>query len=206
MKVAVVGATGLVGSKMLKVLEERNFPVTELLPVASSRSVGKKVSFQGREWTVVSADEAIAKRPAVAIFSAGGAASGELAPKFAAVGCRVVGWSSIMLLIRVIAITGLAVYGFYAIITLLQPKRRKPNRSFWGDLGIYTLLAIIAVAMAFPLVFSIAMSLKPLDELFRFPPKVFPDHPTFDNFSDLIVTMGPRQASSISSFVLKPIS
>ena len=94
MKVAVVGATGLVGSKMLKVLEERNFPVTELLPVASSRSVGKKVMFQGREWTVVSADEAIAKKPAVAIFSAGGAASGELAPKFAAVGCRVVDNSS----------------------------------------------------------------------------------------------------------------
>ena len=99
-------------------------------------------------------------------------------------------WSSIMLLLRVIAIAGLVMYGFFAFITLLQPKRRKPNRSFWGDLGIYTLLAIIAVAMAFPMVFSIAASLKPLDELFRFPPKVFPDHPTFDNFSDLIVTMG----------------
>ncbi|MBR4332184.1 MAG: carbohydrate ABC transporter permease [Clostridia bacterium] len=95
-----------------------------------------------------------------------------------------------MLLIRVIAIGALVIYGLFAVITLLQPKRRKPNRSFWGDLGIYTLLTIIAVAMAFPLVFSIAMSLKPLDELFRFPPKVFPDHPTFDNFSDLIVTMG----------------
>ena len=99
-------------------------------------------------------------------------------------------WSSIMLLIRVIAIAALVIYGLFAFITLLQPKRRKPNRSFWGDLGIYTLLTIIAVAMAFPLVFSVAMSLKPLDELFRFPPKVFPDHPTFDNFSDLIVTMG----------------
>ena len=94
MKVAVVGATGLVGSKMLKVLEERHFPVTELLPVASSRSVGKKVMFQGREWTVMSAEEAIAKKPAVAIFSAGGAASGELAPLFAAAGCRVVDNSS----------------------------------------------------------------------------------------------------------------
>ena len=94
MKVAVVGATGLVGSKMLQVLEERHFPVTELLPVASSRSWGKKVTFQGREWTVIGADEAIAKRPAVAIFSAGGSASGELAPKFAAVGCRVVDNSS----------------------------------------------------------------------------------------------------------------
>ena len=98
-------------------------------------------------------------------------------------------WSSLMLLARVVAIALMVVYGFYAFITLLQPKRRKPNRSFWGDLGIYTMLAIIAVAMAFPLVFSIAASLKPLDELFRFPPKVFPDHPTLDNFSDLIVTM-----------------
>ena len=59
MIVAVVGATGLVGSKMLEVLEERNFPVTELLPVASARSYGKKVKFQGKEWTVMSADEAI---------------------------------------------------------------------------------------------------------------------------------------------------
>ncbi len=103
---------------------------------------------------------------------------------------RVNAWSSIFLVARLAAIVGLIAYGFYAIITLLQPKRRKPNRSFWGDLGIYTMLFIIAVAMAFPLVFSIASSLKPLDELFRFPPKVFPDHPTFDNFSDLIVTMG----------------
>ena len=94
MKVAVVGATGLVGSKMLEVLEERHFPVTELLPVASSRSWGKKVKFQGREWTVMSADEAVAQKPALAIFSAGGAASGELAPKFAAVGCYVVDNSS----------------------------------------------------------------------------------------------------------------
>ena len=103
---------------------------------------------------------------------------------------RINAWSSIFLVARLAAIVGLIAYGFYAIITLLQPKRRKPNRSFWGDLGIYTMLFIIAIAMAFPLVFSIASSLKPLDELFRFPPKVFPDHPTFDNFSDLIVTMG----------------
>lgn len=94
MKVAVVGATGLVGSKMLKVLEERHFPVTELLPVASSRSLGKKVVFQGREWSVISADEAIARRPSVAIFSAGGTVSGQLAPCFAAAGCRVVDNSS----------------------------------------------------------------------------------------------------------------
>ena len=94
MIVAVVGATGLVGSKMLQVLDERRFPVTELLPVASERSWGKKVTFQGREWTVMSADEAIARKPALAIFSAGGAVSAELAPRFAAVGCYVVDNSS----------------------------------------------------------------------------------------------------------------
>ena len=94
MKVAVVGATGLVGSKMLEVLEERGFPVTELFPVASSRSYGRKVKAFGKEWTVISPEEAIAAKPAVAIFSAGGAASGELAPKFAAAGCYVVDNSS----------------------------------------------------------------------------------------------------------------
>jgi aspartate-semialdehyde dehydrogenase len=94
MKVAVVGATGLVGSKMLEVLQERNFPVSELLPVASSRSWGKKVQFAGREWEVMSADDAIAQKPALAIFSAGGAVSRELAPRFAAVGCYVVDNSS----------------------------------------------------------------------------------------------------------------
>lgn len=94
MKVAVVGATGLVGSMMLKVLEERNFPVTELLPVASARSWGKKVTFGGKQWTVISADEAIAQKPALALFSAGGTVSGELAPKFAATGGYVVDNSS----------------------------------------------------------------------------------------------------------------
>ena len=94
MIVAVVGATGLVGSKMLEVLQERNFPVTELLPVASARSWGKKVRFQGKEWTVISADEAIARRPALALFSAGGATSAELAPRFAEAGCYVVDNSS----------------------------------------------------------------------------------------------------------------
>ncbi len=78
---------------------------------------------------------------------------------------------------------------FYAVITLIGPKRRKPNRSFWGDLGIYLMLILVAVAMIFPLVFSISSSLKPLDELFRFPPKVFAQHPTLDNFSDLFVTL-----------------
>ncbi len=94
MKVAVVGATGLVGSAMLKILEERNFPVTELIPVASEKSVGNKVMYKGKEYSVVSADTAIAMKPALALFSAGGSISLELAPKFAAVGCRVVDNSS----------------------------------------------------------------------------------------------------------------
>ena len=94
MKVAVVGATGLVGTRMLELLEERNFPVDELLPVASEKSVGKKVVFGGREWTVLSANDAIAAHPQLALFSAGGGTSSELAPRFAAVGCRVVDNSS----------------------------------------------------------------------------------------------------------------
>ena len=94
MKVALVGATGLVGTRMLQVLEERKFPVTELLPVASEKSIGRKVTFGGREWPVVSADDAIAAVPALALFSAGGSVSEELAPRFAAVGCRVVDNSS----------------------------------------------------------------------------------------------------------------
>ncbi len=94
MKVAVVGATGLVGTRMLEVLAERNFPVSELYPVASEKSVGRKVLFNGSEVEVIGADEAIAKRPSLALFSAGGAVSAELAPRFAAVGCRVVDNSS----------------------------------------------------------------------------------------------------------------
>jgi len=94
MKVAVVGATGLVGSKMIEVLAERHFPVTELIPVASPRSYGREIGFGGRKWTVAGPDEAIAKRPDVAIFSAGGAVSAELAPRFAEAGCRVVDNSS----------------------------------------------------------------------------------------------------------------
>ena len=69
-------------------------------------------------------------------------------------------------------------------------KRRRPNRSLGGDLGIYFMLALVACLMAFPLVFAVSSALKPLDELFRFPPTIFPKHPTIDNFSDLIVTMG----------------
>lgn len=94
MKVAVVGATGLVGTKMLQVLAERNFPITELLPVASEKSIGKQVEFKGRKYTVVSADDAIAAKPALALFSAGGSTSLEWAPKFAAAGITVVDNSS----------------------------------------------------------------------------------------------------------------
>ncbi len=94
MKVAVVGATGLVGTRMLEVLAERNFPVTELLPVASEKSVGRKIVFKGKEYEVVSAEMAIAAKSQLALFSAGGSVSGELAPKFAAAGCRVIDNSS----------------------------------------------------------------------------------------------------------------
>ena len=94
MKVAVVGATGLVGSKMLQVLAERNFPVTELVPVASERSVGKEVEFKGKKYKVVSMADGIAAKPAVAIFSAGGSTSLEWAPQFAAAGIKVIDNSS----------------------------------------------------------------------------------------------------------------
>ncbi len=94
MKVAVVGATGLVGSKMLQVLEERNFPVTELIPVASAKSVGKEITFKGEKYKVVSADDAIKMKPAIALFSAGGGTSLELAPKFADAGTIVIDNSS----------------------------------------------------------------------------------------------------------------
>ncbi len=94
MKVAVVGVTGLVGGRMMEVLEERNFPVSEFIPVASERSVGKEVTFCGQTYKIVSAQEAIQKKPDLAIFSAGAGPSRELAPLFAEVGCRVVDNSS----------------------------------------------------------------------------------------------------------------
>ncbi len=94
MKVALVGATGLVGNVMRDVLEERNFPVTEFLPVASSRSVGKTLTFKGKEFTIISMEDAVKAAPDLAIFSAGGGVSKEWAPKFAAVGTTVVDNSS----------------------------------------------------------------------------------------------------------------
>jgi len=94
MKIAVVGATGLVGTKMLQVLAERNFPITELIPVASERSVGKDVEFKGKKYKVVSMATAIAAKPAIALFSAGGTTSLEWAPKFAEAGITVIDNSS----------------------------------------------------------------------------------------------------------------
>ena len=94
MKVAVVGATGLVGTKMLQVLAERNFPVTEIIQVASEKSIGKQVEFKGKKYTIVGYADAIAAKPNVAIFSAGGSTSLELAPLFAAAGITVIDNSS----------------------------------------------------------------------------------------------------------------
>jgi aspartate-semialdehyde dehydrogenase len=94
MKLALVGATGLVGSTMLTILEERGFPVTELLPVASEQSAGKTVRFRNQDCRVLTAAEAISKKPQLALFSAGGSVSLQLAPQFAAIGCRVIDNSS----------------------------------------------------------------------------------------------------------------
>jgi aspartate-semialdehyde dehydrogenase len=94
MRVAVVGSTGLVGTQMMKVLEERNFPVTEFYPVASEKSIGKDVAFKGTNYKVVGMAEAIALKPDIAIFSAGGSTSLEWAPKFAEVGSTVIDNSS----------------------------------------------------------------------------------------------------------------
>jgi aspartate-semialdehyde dehydrogenase len=94
MKIAVVGATGLVGTKMLEVLSERDFPVTELIPVASEKSVGKEISWEGKSWKIVDMQSGIDARPSIAIFSAGGSASLEWAPRFAAAGITVIDNSS----------------------------------------------------------------------------------------------------------------
>jgi len=94
MKVAVVGATGMVGEVMLKVLAERNFPITELIPVASERSVGKEVEYKGTKYKVVSLETAVSMKPQIALFSAGGSTSLEWAPKFADAGTTVIDNSS----------------------------------------------------------------------------------------------------------------
>ena len=94
MKIAVVGATGLVGRVMLKLLEERNFPLEDLIPVASKNSIGKSVSFKGKSYSVVSMEQAIKLKPEIALFSAGGSTSLEWAPKFAENGTKVIDNSS----------------------------------------------------------------------------------------------------------------
>jgi len=94
MKVAVVGATGMVGEVMLRVLAERNFPITELIPVASERSLGKTITYKGKDYKVVVLETAVSMKPDIALFSAGGDTSLEWAPKFAAVGTTVVDNSS----------------------------------------------------------------------------------------------------------------
>ena len=94
MRVAVVGATGLVGKKMMQVLEERNFAVSDFLPVASAKSVGHKVTFKGKEYSVIGMEDAISRKPDIALFSAGGSTSKEWAPKFAEMGTVVIDNSS----------------------------------------------------------------------------------------------------------------
>ncbi|HOZ81580.1 MAG TPA: aspartate-semialdehyde dehydrogenase [Bacteroidia bacterium] len=94
MKVAVVGATGLVGKTMMRILEERKFPVSEFIPVATANSAGKKVMFSGKEYTVITCEEAVALKPDIALFSAGGSTSLEWAPRFAQVGTTVIDNSS----------------------------------------------------------------------------------------------------------------
>ena len=95
MKIAVIGATGMVGTVMLKLLEERNFPVTELLLVASKKSVGKQLLFKNKALKIIAIEDAVKAKPAIAIFSAGGATSLEWAPKFALVGTTVIDNSSV---------------------------------------------------------------------------------------------------------------
>jgi aspartate-semialdehyde dehydrogenase len=94
MKLAVVGATGLVGSEILEVLDEHNFPFDELLLVASERSAGKKMTYKGKEYTIIGLKQAVSEKPDIAIFSAGGSTSLEWAPQFAAMGTIVIDNSS----------------------------------------------------------------------------------------------------------------
>lgn len=94
MKIALVGATGLVGTKMIQVLEERNLPITMFIPVASEKSIGKEIMFKGKAYKVVSVNDAIAMKPEIALFSAGGSTSLAIAPKFAEVGTVVIDNSS----------------------------------------------------------------------------------------------------------------
>ena len=127
MKVAVVGATGLVGTKILQVLAERDFPVTELLSVASERSVGKEIEFKGKKYKVIGMQDAIDAKPALALFSAGGGTSLEWAPKFAAAGITVIDNSSAWRMDKNIKLVVPEVNG--AVVTATDKIIANPNCS-----------------------------------------------------------------------------
>lgn len=135
MRVAVVGATGLVGSVMLRVLEERNFPVDELIPAASEKSVGKTVKFRGTDVRVCSVADAVKQKPAVAIFSAGSAASKEWAPRFAEAGTTVIDNSSC--------------WRMYAEIPLIVPEVNAdiltPNHKIIANPNCSTIQLVVAI-------------------------------------------------------------
>lgn len=135
MKVALVGATGLVGSKMLQILEERNFPITALLPVASERSIGKKVSFKGTSYAIISAQEAIDQAPAIALFSAGGATSEEFAEKFASKGTYVIDNSSAWRMIE----------GIPLIIPEVNPEALKRDKKIIANPNCSTIQMLVAL-------------------------------------------------------------
>ena len=84
-------------------------------------------------------------------------------------------------------------------------KKRKPNRSIGGDIALYIFLILVAMIMVFPIVYAVSSALKPLDELFKFPPRIFPQHPTFDNFSDLFVTMGKSGVVTFSRYLFNTV-
>jgi ABC-type glycerol-3-phosphate transport system permease component len=84
-------------------------------------------------------------------------------------------------------------------------KKRKPNRSIGGDIALYIFLILVAMVMVFPIVYAVSSAMKPLDELFKFPPRIFPQHPTFDNFSDLFVTMGKSGVVTFSRYLFNTV-
>jgi aspartate-semialdehyde dehydrogenase len=135
MKVALVGATGLVGSKMLQILEERNFPITALLPVASERSIGKKVSFKGTSYAIISAQEAIDQAPAIALFSAGGATSEKFAEKFAAKGTYVIDNSSAWRMVE----------GIPLVIPEVNPEALKRDKKIIANPNCSTIQMLVAL-------------------------------------------------------------
>ena len=120
MKVAVVGATGMVGEVMLQILKERNFPVTELIPVASEKSVGKEIEFNGKTYKVVGLQTAVDMKADIALFSAGGETSLAWAPKFAAAGITVIDNSSAWRMDPAIKLVGVNFICFASSLTLVS--------------------------------------------------------------------------------------